>query len=139
MRGVSFSVAALWMLMGAAPATPVVQDQVDLIEINHFYDSQGRLIFDQVIFYEWSRADARFHVTAWRRLKNAWQVPRKRWSDGVYTTTWCDGDVVRSVVSGNMRETWTQYDPELVEREYLPREYRRGLTPRDSHLVKALN
>jgi hypothetical protein len=26
-----------------------------------------------------------------------------------------------------MRETWTQYDPELIEREYLPRERRREL------------
>jgi hypothetical protein len=26
-----------------------------------------------------------------------------------------------------MRETWTQYDPELVEREYLPKERRREL------------
>ena len=26
-----------------------------------------------------------------------------------------------------MRETWTQYDPELVEREFLPKERRKEL------------
>ncbi|WDI41243.1 hypothetical protein [Bremerella sp. P1] len=139
MSGVTFSVAALWMILGASPSKPVVQDQVDLIEVNHYYDSQGRLIFDQVIFYEWSQSDARFHVTAWRLLKSSWQVPRKRWSDGAYTTTWKDGDVLRSVVGKNMRETWTQHDPELVERDYLPREYRRGLTPKIEAMANAEN
>ena len=136
MSGVTFSVAALWMILGVSPDAPTVQDQVDLIEVNHYYDSQGRLIFDQVIFYQWSQVDARFHVTAWRLLKSSWQVPRKRWSDGNYTTTWRDGDVVRSVVGRNMRETWTQYDPELIERDFLPREYRRGLTPKVDSLAK---
>ena len=118
----------LLLLIGATPTTDHIRDTVDLIEVNHYYDSQGRLVFDQVIFYEWSQPDARFHVTAWRLLKSSWQVPRKRWNDGCYTTTWRDGDVMRCVVGRNMRETWTQFDPELVERDYLPREYRRGLS-----------
>lgn len=128
MSGVTFSVAALWMILGASPSTPVVQDQVDLIEVNHYYDSQGKLIFDQVIFYEWSQASERYHVTAWRLLKSSRQVPRKRWSDGAYVARWLDNEVYREVVGRNLRETWTQYDPELTEREYLPREFRRELS-----------
>ncbi|MEX2026593.1 MAG: hypothetical protein WEH44_04820, partial [Pirellulaceae bacterium] len=31
------------------------------------------------------------------------------------------------VRAATMRESWTQYDPELVEREYLPKEKRREL------------
>lgn len=130
MSGVVISVAALCALVGASPNKLVIEDQVDLIEVNHFYDSQARLIFDQLIFYEWSPRDARFHVTAWRLIKSPSQIPQKRWEDGTYRTTWRDGDVLRSVIATNIRETWTQYDPELIERDYLPREHRRGLTPR---------
>jgi hypothetical protein len=30
------------------------------------------------------------------------------------------------VRAASFRETWTQYDPELIERDYLPKEKRRG-------------
>ncbi|MEX1040061.1 MAG: hypothetical protein WDZ51_05500 [Pirellulaceae bacterium] len=139
MSSISFSLAMLLPLLGAQPQSPAVQDRVDLLEINHYHDAQGRLVFDQVIFYEWSARDARFHVTAWRLLKSPWQLPRRRWSDGMYESTWNDGDVTRHVVAEVVRETWTQYDPEMVEREYLPREYRRGLSRKISKLTPELS
>jgi len=40
---------------------------------------------------------------------------------------WHDGEQLRNVHSRSIRETWTQYDPELVEREYLPKERRKEL------------
>ena len=40
---------------------------------------------------------------------------------------WQDGEQIRHIHSKSIRETWTQYDPELVEREYLPKERRREL------------
>jgi len=131
MSGVTFSVAAIWMLLGASPQATVVQDQFDLIEVNHYYDSQGRLVFDQVIFYEWSHSDDRFQVAAWRLMKSSGQFPQKCWHDESYVSQWRDGETLRRVKAHAVRETWTQYDPELLERDYLPREYRRGLTPRN--------
>ncbi|WP_246120000.1 hypothetical protein [Blastopirellula retiformator] len=103
-------------------------DRVDLVEINHYYDAQGRLVFDQVIFYEWSSKNARFDVVAWRLLKTPAQVPTRDWKRGGYVTSWRDGEVLREVRSIQRRETWTQHDPELIERDYLPRELRRGLS-----------
>lgn len=111
----------------ATPSTTHLTDHVDLIEVNHYYDSQGRLIFDQVIFLNWSVADERFQVVAWRMLKNGRQIPRMDWRKGVYVARWRDGEVWREVVAGDVRETWTTYDPEYRERDLLPQEYRRDL------------
>ena len=35
------------------------------------------------------------------------------------------GEVLRTVTAKSFRETWTQHDPELAERDYLPKERRR--------------
>jgi hypothetical protein len=97
------------------------------MEVNHFYDEQGRLVFDQVIFYDWAPEHSRYNVRAWRLVKNPAQLPERDWRDGGYLAVWQDGEVLRRVRAASMRETWTQYDPELVEREYLPKERRREL------------
>ncbi|PQO44334.1 hypothetical protein [Blastopirellula marina] len=128
MNGVAFAIAAMMAAVSAQPRDPAITDRVDLVEINHYYDPQGRLVFDQVIFYEWSSKNARFDVVAWRLLKTPAQVPTRDWKRGGYVTSWRDGDVLRQVRSTQRRETWTQHDPELVERDYLPRELRRGLS-----------
>jgi hypothetical protein len=127
-----FAACCLASLIGRAvaeiPPREVARETVDLIEVNHFYDQEGRLVFDQVIFYDWSKDDARYMVRAWRLVKEPSQVPKRDWQAGGYTTLWHDGDLLRRVDATSFRESWTQYDPELVEREYLPREYRRELT-----------
>lgn len=114
-------------LLGLNPTHDVAQDQVDLIEVNHFYDEHGRLVFDQVIFYDWSHSQSRYQVRAWRLLKNKAQIPSKNFQTGDYETIWHDGDVLRRVRGASFRESWTQYDPELREREYLPKDRRREL------------
>jgi hypothetical protein len=118
---------AIW---GATPAAKVPDERVDLIEINHFHDDQGRPVFDQIIFYDWSTADRRYQIRDWRLLKNQNQVPMRRTSDGDYVAVWSDfksRDVMRQTQAKLVRETWTQYDPELVEREFLPEGRRRKL------------
>lgn len=121
MLGVLVTVVAL------NPAENVVSDRVDLTEINHFYDEHGRLVFDQIIFYDWSAADSHYHVRAWRLLKTPSQLPSRDWATGDFSALWHDGDVLRKVRSEATRESWTQYDPELIEREFLPKEQRREL------------
>lgn len=112
------------LTVGISPVEDVPRERVDLIEVNHFHDELGRLVFDQVIFYEWSPEAGRHQVRAWRLLKNASQRPRKDFVSGDYVATWHDGDLYRQVRSPAIRESWTQYDPELVEREFLPKERR---------------
>lgn len=105
-------------------------DEVDLVEINHYYDSRGRLVFDQVIFYDWAERDGRHHVVAWRLLKKTSQWPRRNWRNRNYECEWMDGPDHRRVIANHSTETWTQHDPELYERDFLPRERRRGLSKR---------
>ena len=116
---------------GSSPIEDLVVDQVDLVEINHYHDELGRPVFDQIIFYDWSPRESRYQVRAFRMLKSSQQIPRRNWVDGGYDTIWHDGqtnDLLRRVHARQMRETWTQYDPELVEREYLAKDRRRDLT-----------
>ena len=127
MSPIIIALSASVVALGIAPLEDVARESVDLIELNHFYDEHGRLVFDQVIFYDWSAADARYNVRAWRLVKNPAQLPQRDWKDGGYSAMWQDGEQIRHVRSKSIRETWTQYDPELVEREYLPKERRKEL------------
>ncbi len=117
----------LFASCGVAPQADLSTERVDLVELNHFFDDQGRHVFDQMIFYDWSAEQNRYQVRAWRLLKSASQQPRHDWERDVYIATWQDGDLLRRVAAKKMKETWTQHDPELVEREYLPKELRREL------------
>jgi len=119
-----------------SPREDVATESVDLVEVNHFYDDQGRLVFDQLLFYDWSNDDARYQLRAWRMVKNNSQLPQRNWQTGGYSAVWQDGDILRKIVSPAARESWTQYDPELTEREFLPKERRKELRS-PSTLVKA--
>lgn len=116
------------LLLSIVPHEDVIRDSVDLMELNHFYDEQGRLVFDQIIFYDWDKENERFQVRAWRMVKSPNQIPQRDWQNDGYKALWLDNEGLRLVISKSIRETWTQYDPELVEREFLPKERRRDLT-----------
>lgn len=119
--------AVLFSVLGASTPEVVARDEVDLVEINHFYDENGRHVFDQLIFYDWSAKESRFQVRAWRLLKSASQIPQRNWQRGEFESVWHDGEVLRKIQAASFRETWTQHDPELTERAALPRELRREL------------
>jgi hypothetical protein len=110
------------------PRGPVARDMVDLIEVNHFYDDCGRLVFDQAIYYDWHPVERRHHVRAWRLIKDDSQLPVRDWQQGGFLSVWQDGDLLRVVRSTAVRETWTQWDVEVAERDALPKERRRELT-----------
>jgi hypothetical protein len=69
-------------------------------------------------------------------VKNPSQLPQRDWSGGGYSAMWQDGEQIRHIRSKSIRETWTQYDPELVEREYLPKEKRKELKTVSVHKPK---
>lgn len=127
----------MWLLLVAALLIDhrdiaVVADTVDLIEINHYYDQRGKLVLEQVIFWEWSDERCAFSVVAWKLLKSPHQRPRRNYKQGGYTTTWLDrtnrGKTLRRVRAKYTRETWTLHDPEVQDREFLPKQLRRGLS-----------
>ena len=118
------------IVLGSNPTSERSGEKVDLVELNHFHDDQGRPVFDQIIFYDWSPAEGRYQVRDWRLLKSPDQIPLHSARDREFTAVWNDfkaQDTLRSTRAKMVRETWTQYDPELVEREFLAENKRRKL------------
>lgn len=117
------------LLLCVVPPPPVaLEDTVDKVEINHFYDPEGRLVFDQLIFYDWYAKDQRDQVRTWRLVKSPEILPRRQWGSSLHLSHWMDGEILRKVYARSVTETWLQHDPELAEREYLPKEERRELS-----------
>lgn len=125
MNLLALSTAMSLSLLGSLPSEDIVSDDVDLVEINHYYDDNARHVFDQIIFYDWCDEERRFQVRAWRLIRSPSQLPARNWATGEYEVLWNDGTVMRRVHAKAMRETWTQHDPELRERDYLPKDRRR--------------
>ncbi len=98
----------------------IADQRVDLIELNHFIDQEGREVFRQVLFYDWSNAHRRYVVRAWRLVKSESQLPRRYWSPARYQCVWHDDGLLREVSAPSFRETWTQQDPERQNRKLLP-------------------
>lgn len=124
----------LWLTLSlsayvSAPGGSVLRDSVDLVEVNHYHDPRGQHVFDQLIFYDWSSQQRRFQVRAWRLIKSDSQLPLRDHRTGTWMVRWHDDGVLREVTAASRRETWTQYDPELIERENLPQEQRLDLSP----------
>lgn len=121
------------LLTAAAPGVSsqpgVTQAKVDLVEWNHFLDDSGREVFQQVVFYDWSRTNRQFEVRAWRLIKDPSQRPRRHGGADSYLIRWRDKHVTREVLAKSMRRTWSQEDPERANRRLLPEDDRRPLFP----------
>jgi hypothetical protein len=141
--------ALLPMLFATVPAdSDVIGDRVDVIEVNHFFDDAARHVFDQVIFYDWVPHRCQLIVRSWRMLKCDGHKPRFDHQRGDFVCRWEDAilikpgiykyneppvlpvyaHVVREVRAEILRESWEQYDRELINRELVPKEHRRWLT-----------
>lgn len=117
---------AIWIVPGDAVhgSSAVVQQSVDLIELNHFCDQDGREVFRQVLFYDWSPGHRRYIVRAWRLVKSESMIPRRHWSPPRYECLWHDDGLLRQVTAPAFRETWTQHDPERANRKIVSEEDR---------------
>ena len=128
----SFLLTFLVAIFPGDPPDVSVVSYVDLIEVNHYFDNEGKPVFDQLIFYDWDDTAARFNVTAWRLLKNPNQIPVRDAATGRYTASWHDGKLLRTVHADRRIETWTQHDPETWERAWLPKSRRPDLVRPDT-------
>ena len=115
------------LLFCVVPVEEAVRERVDCLELNHRYDLDGSFVFDQQIFYLWCDVTERYQVLAWKMVKHESQLPYKDFRTGRWVSVFQDGDLLRVVEATEYRETFLQYDPELIEREYLPKEKRQEL------------
>jgi len=103
----------LALLLGIIPQTETTTEHVAEIEVNRYYDGDGRMILTQLIFRDsWRR------IIDWRLAKT---LPRNN------RVTWNDCERLYSVTADKVTESWSQEDPELEERAILPKEFRAGL------------
>ena len=100
---------------------------MQFIEINHFFDDHARLVFTQVIFWDWFADESTYHVHDWRMLTKRNQWPVRDWMRGGVVAIWRDGEVLRIVRARNVLETYTQYDREIYDRALVPVDQRRRL------------
>jgi hypothetical protein len=114
-------------LVAALPQEDVVCDVVDLVEINHVYDSHGKPIYTQAVFYDWQARDGEYQVRSWRLLKADSEYPQRDFRRGNWAMFFPQGGMLRDVRATTFRESWTQYDLEQAERDRSPKEYRPGL------------
>jgi hypothetical protein len=109
-----------------------ITETVDLIELNHFYDRQGRHIYDQVIFYERLAGNGEYRVRAWCLVEDRESLNRRpQWiaSNDMYQVDWLDSDhgVLRTIRSRLYRESWSHVDPERQDKKHLEERYRLAL------------
>jgi len=115
------------VLPGKIQSSHTTRATVDLVELNHFIDDSGREVFQQVVFFDWSDQNRQFEVRAWRLIKDPIERPRRCFSPTGYLVSWQDKHVTREVWAKQMRETWSQQDPERVNRKLLPESQRKPL------------
>lgn len=113
------------LLLAASPYEDVLVERCDAIEHNRFYDEEGVLQWSQVIFYD--SVDNQWVVRAWRLVKSDGMLPELDHKRNEYRVLWLDGLIMREVRAPIVRETWTQFDPELDNRMVVPKEKRREL------------
>ncbi len=110
------------LLLAFLPHGEVAPRRVDVIEVNHFIDSStGKETFKQYIFRDYDGTD--FAICDWRLAKG-----RSLTKCGeVWRAHLMDLGKMQSVEAASIVETWTDYDPELAERERVPQNKRRLL------------
>lgn len=125
------------------PPSGVTQENVDLAEYNNLYGPDGNAVIDQIILWNWDVSDKAYRCAGWA------QVPTKekevvhgkskfkdrepvggiygvKTEDGRYKTIINTAGKTRIIYSDLFRETWTQNDPEMDDRAFLPKEKRQA-------------
>lgn len=93
------------------------EERVDLIELNHFYDDRGKPVFTQYIIYEWNDGHAEYHVRNF--LMEEKILFFKNHFAGLYTIILPETRVQVKITSQNFKESWTQIDPERINKKKL--------------------
>lgn len=89
-------------------------ERCDLIECNHFFDSDGREVFVQHLAWDWHARHGCHHIATWALCKQ--EQARHCYTSG----DWIVCMKERQFRAPVYRETWTQHDPELLDRERWP-------------------
>lgn len=96
-----------------------VSEHCDQVEVNHYHDCNGREAFTQIIFWKWYQDDQEYHVREWKLqdAKESIEIIRGR----VVTVRFRDQTekIDRVIIAECFKESWTQVDPERLDKETL--------------------
>lgn len=119
------------MFVLIVPFTPTIEDRCDVIEVNHLYSEDAKLVFTQNIFVDWDYPSECERVAAWRLWKSPTCRPEFNHATGLWETRWIEEHCIRRVTAPSVREVWSQQgiegDRELNARESWNKERRREL------------
>jgi len=106
------------ILLADIPRDPVLTDYVDMIEISHVHSRSGngeKHVNHYYIFWDWDGWNHR--VVDWRHY--AKQRPQRFGNQWLLRFTEEEGGQQRRIICKYWRETSTDYDPELFDRQFL--------------------
>lgn len=121
--------AILFALLSILPRTEPVEEgsRPAVVQLDHYHDIDGKHLWSQLIWLDWHGEE--YRIRDWRMVKGPQMLPVRTPSG--YVSLWQDGEVMRRVEAEAFIETWSQAevtgDPELLAREVLPKDERRGL------------
>ncbi len=108
----------------------VIIANCDTIELNHFYDGEGKLLFNQFVFWEFDESDSQWKVVDW--MLGTYNFGSTKVNYDLNTTVKTlvinrQTNLFKIKYKNRFFESWTQYDSELANRSILSIEKRRGL------------
>jgi hypothetical protein len=92
---------------------------VDCIELSHIFDMKGRIIYDQMIAWEWNPTNGKFQVRGWCLCNEDYPIT----FDGI--TKFENKDY--RLHSPLFRESWSILDPERENKKVWPESMRYAL------------
>ena len=101
-------IAFMLLVIGSKLGT---HEHVDMIELNHNYDSRGDHVFDQVIFWRVEPSTRRYQVRGWKICQSQTDYPTRN-AHGTAELRLGFDPAALKVRSRLFRESWSHRDPE---------------------------
>ena len=120
----------------------IIKDNVDIQELNRYYDKSGKLILEQMVYWDYciekrleKNSDGFTNlyecldkkVVDWRLLKNKNQIPIKDHKTGKFTARFRDEEDYREISSKIFYRSETFHDVEVCNRSKYSMSCRRKL------------
>lgn len=115
------------LLILTLPNETIVENTFDLIELNHYYNDEGKRVFSQYMMCDWSNEKKTFVCQIW--LMQGEDVSHELTLNGVELLLWDPKSKRRlhRIRAPAFTETWTQFDREVENRKILSPNERKGL------------
>lgn len=114
----------LILLLCKIPFSAPIEKQVDcnLIEKNNIYDKDGLYTFTQYIYYNWD-------PELKRNIVIDFVIQETRKFEVIEVNNFFHQKIVKDhkiykIRAKHFRESWTQFDPEILNKKYLPERLR---------------